>query len=283
MLARTTFGATDVAWQDNRCAGVRWRTLSSGDVEIEGEGVVVAPAATWPKAVDQWRPIILSASKKHGVPAHIIAGIMAFESAGKQNASSFCCYGLMALMPSTAALVAKRQGLPAPTKEQLLSDPALNVDLGTALLAELMRQYKGELPPVAVGYNAGRLRCGSGCEKAKNPDTGKFECIGPCPPNPWNWIMDCARFKGVLSTSNYPTRVVGFANYALRNGYPLQPAPPGPPEPPAPEPIASSWFLPFAGGVVLGFVAIRLVTDLAQAQVRGGGRAIARARPRTTG
>jgi hypothetical protein len=255
MLARTTLGATEIPWQDNRCAGVRWRTLSSGEVEIEGKGIVTATSREWPKAVDQWRPMILAASQKYGVPAHIIAGIMAFESAGKQNAASFCCYGLMALLPSTAALIAKKEGVPAPTKEDLLSNPGLNLSLGTRLLADLMQQYKGELPAVAVGYNAGRLRCGAGCEKQKDPDTGKYKCVGPCPANEWNWVMDCARDgRGNLNTSNYPTRVVGYANYALKNGYPLSAAPGPQPGPPEPLIVRHFWGFAILGVAVGAFI-----------------------------
>jgi peptidoglycan lytic transglycosylase len=62
--------------------------------------------------------------------------------------------GLLQLMPETAARVAPDLGLAAPAPEALY-EPALNVRLGTALLANLVHEFDGRLPLAIGGYNAG--------------------------------------------------------------------------------------------------------------------------------
>ena len=65
--------------------------------------------------------------------------------------------GLMQLMPGTARDVAKRQGMPY-KRDRLKTDPEYNVRLGSAHLKELMDEFDGYIPFVAVAYNAGPRR-----------------------------------------------------------------------------------------------------------------------------
>ncbi len=62
--------------------------------------------------------------------------------------------GLMQLMPATATQVARKLGLPA-SLPALTTDPAYNIRLGTAYLAELMDHFGGCVPFAVAGYNAG--------------------------------------------------------------------------------------------------------------------------------
>lgn len=181
------------AWVDSGCgAGPRARWLPDGSIEIEGEGV---PLRALPKAVLQWKAEIQAASAKHGVPPQWIAGEMAAESGGLQSAHSYCCYGLMGLLPSTASSEAGR----TVTASQLLGDPALNVDLGTKLLASLFTKYGGNPIKVPGAYNAGSPKCGAGkCGES----------------NRWNLVADCVDGKAV----DYSSRVIGFSNSALLAG-----------------------------------------------------------------
>ena len=50
----------------------------------------------------------------------------------------------MQLMPATAAAVAARQGVPAPSPEELF-DPALSLQLGAAELGRLMVAFNGRI------------------------------------------------------------------------------------------------------------------------------------------
>ena len=60
----------------------------------------------------------------------------------------------MQLMPDTARITARRAGLPAPTRSQLMQ-PAINIPLGSTYLADLVARFDGE-PALATGsYNAG--------------------------------------------------------------------------------------------------------------------------------
>src|SRR5262249_37923361 len=52
--------------------------------------------------------------------------------------------GLVQLLPSTAALVARASGEPAP-KDDALRDPALNLRLGARLLADLVARNEGRV------------------------------------------------------------------------------------------------------------------------------------------
>jgi soluble lytic murein transglycosylase len=62
--------------------------------------------------------------------------------------------GLMQLMPGTAAMQARRLGVPY-SLSRLTEDPAYNILLGNDHIALLMRQYGGNAVLVAAAYNAG--------------------------------------------------------------------------------------------------------------------------------
>lgn len=62
--------------------------------------------------------------------------------------------GLMQVMPGTAQLMADKLGLPYQAG-RLTSDPAYNVRMGTAYLAQLVEEFGPSVALVASGYNAG--------------------------------------------------------------------------------------------------------------------------------
>jgi soluble lytic murein transglycosylase len=62
--------------------------------------------------------------------------------------------GLMQMLPTTAAEVAKDQGIKY-SEAKLASDPAYNATLGAAYLKELVDQFGPSVALVASGYNAG--------------------------------------------------------------------------------------------------------------------------------
>ncbi len=65
--------------------------------------------------------------------------------------------GLMQLMPGTARLVARQYRLPY-VQSKLKGDPAYNVKLGAAHLADLVSDYNGSYVLTLVAYNAGPRR-----------------------------------------------------------------------------------------------------------------------------
>ena len=62
--------------------------------------------------------------------------------------------GLMQLLPSTAARVASRIGMPTPADEKLF-DPEVNLTLGTHHLKELLQRYSNNWFKAIAAYNAG--------------------------------------------------------------------------------------------------------------------------------
>lgn len=181
------------SWFDSGCgAGPRARWLPDGTIEVEGEGV---PVRALPKDVAQWSAQIASSAKKHGVPPQLVAGIMSAESGGQPKVHSFCCYGLMGLLPATANTQAGR----TVAVSELVDDPALNIDLGTKLLGSLFKKYGGNVVRIAAAYNAGSPKCGAG------------KCGAP---NRWNLVADCVSGKAV----DYSGRVVGYLNGAVKAG-----------------------------------------------------------------
>lgn len=89
-----------------------------------------------PAQIRRWEPLILKASRKHGVDPDLIAALMMTESAGNPNAVGHA--GANGLM----------QVLNGPM------DPEANVDRGTEMIAELIKRFRS-LDLALAGYNAG--------------------------------------------------------------------------------------------------------------------------------
>ncbi len=92
---------------------------------------------------------------KNGLdPAWVAAEIRAESIFDPRARSSANARGLMQVLPSTGAAVARRIGLPWGGAESLY-DPETNIVLGTAYLRQLMDKYGGKPYEVIAGYNAG--------------------------------------------------------------------------------------------------------------------------------
>jgi soluble lytic murein transglycosylase len=100
------------------------------------------------------REVLAAAERGKLDPAFVLALIRS-ESAWNVHARSGAdARGLMQLLPSTAAAVAKREGVPWRGAADL-EQPALNIRLGTRYLAERRDRYDGRLWLAAAAYNAG--------------------------------------------------------------------------------------------------------------------------------
>lgn len=108
---------------------------------------------SWPPA---YRELIQAHLPKDAkIDPELVWAIMREESHYQVEArSSVGALGLLQLMPTTAAQLAKETGLSG-FKEEQLFDPAVNIQLGTAYLAQLGARFPGR-PSAAIGsYNAG--------------------------------------------------------------------------------------------------------------------------------
>lgn len=127
-----------------------------------GEEALSEVKIAWlPPVLAPYRPIFEEASHKHGVDADVLAIVALVESSGNPSAVSPAgAVGLMQVMPKTALSIAAERGL-TDVREDRLSDPATNVDLGAWYLARQMETFgagaqedkKVEL--AAAAYNAG--------------------------------------------------------------------------------------------------------------------------------
>ena len=89
--------------------------------------------------------LIHKAAMRHDVSPSLISAVAWQESRFRSDAvSPKGALGMMQLMPATAALLHVNA-----------NDPAANVDGGTALLAQLLRRFDGDIVRSLAAYNAG--------------------------------------------------------------------------------------------------------------------------------
>lgn len=106
-------------------------------------------------------------ARRRGLEAATIFGVIRTESAFLVDARSGAgARGLMQLMPATAAETAKRIDLRYQGPSQL-SDPHINIMLGSAYLQGMLQRFDNNLALAAAAYNAGPHRA-----RAWRPATG---------------------------------------------------------------------------------------------------------------
>lgn len=121
--------------------------------------LTLARAAYWddldlrfPRAYDA---LVEAAALEHGLPPDWLYAVIRQESAFDPDIASHAgAVGLMQLMPPTAREVAQKTGRPEPERLDLI-DPALNVALGSAYLAQMQRRFQGHPMVASAAYNAG--------------------------------------------------------------------------------------------------------------------------------
>ena len=104
-----------------------------------------------------WRAELESAARRTGVPPWVLAGLVRQESAWRPNARSAAgALGLTQVLPETARELAR--SLPGLLPARDLLDPATNLTLGAALLAQWRRSFDGSWTAALANYNAGEKR-----------------------------------------------------------------------------------------------------------------------------
>ncbi len=97
-------------------------------------------------------------AEQAGIPPAWAYAILRAESAWMSDARSGAdARGLMQLLPSTAALVAKRNGLSWAGAASLY-DPIVNIALGTRYLAQMAQRFQNSTWLASAAYNAGPNR-----------------------------------------------------------------------------------------------------------------------------
>jgi soluble lytic murein transglycosylase len=114
-----------------------------------------APREIWALAYPRpYDDAVRAAAGEFGVDPHLIWAVMRQESRFRPTAGSGAgARGLMQLMPETQAAVAESLGMHlAPS---MVYDPATNIRLGSAYLAEMLRQFGGDVEHALAAYNGG--------------------------------------------------------------------------------------------------------------------------------
>ncbi|MDB5426588.1 MAG: transglycosylase [Phenylobacterium sp.] len=102
--------------------------------------------------------------------------------------------GMMQLMPSTAAILARRIGISySPGK---LDEPDYNMRLGSTYLGQLVTQFSGSYVMAAAGYNAGPGRPTQWTSFCGDPRGGSTDPVD---------FIECIPFS---ETRNYVMRVM---------------------------------------------------------------------------
>lgn len=97
-------------------------------------------------------------SENNGLEPYLILAIIRQESAFDSRIISRAgAIGLMQLMPRTAKMVSKKLNVKK-FKKDMLSIPDINISLGTRYLADILKEYDGNLVLALASYNAGEKR-----------------------------------------------------------------------------------------------------------------------------
>lgn len=206
----------------SKCPGaIRWRTLSNGQIEVEGVGVPRAPTTGYhadgkfvTEVWNKWKPEILAAASASGIPATWILAVMIVESRGKNYApNSAGAGGLMALMVPAATIGLNKLGYNRKATSADVADPATNVMAGAGYMRYNADLFGWELPIVADAHNAGAPKC-SPTTRCKDNIDGGWNFDGTTAQNSMGMVEDCTQGR----SSAYAMRTVQINNSAIDLG-----------------------------------------------------------------
>ena len=159
--------------------------------------------------------LIRTYAAQHALDPYLLAALIAQESTFVADIRSPAnAVGLMQLIPSTARRYAR--ALKLPYSAAMLRNPDLNMRMGTAYLADLMKQF-GDVHLALASYNAGEGRVRSWL--AERPGMDRAEFIDDIPfPETQNYV------KRILGTAEDYRRLYGDGALAATRTIPTKPA-----------------------------------------------------------
>lgn len=129
-------------------------------------------------------------------PSEVILGLSRQESEFNPRAySSAGARGIMQLLPTTAEITAKKEGLRY-SRSALLTDADYNITLGAAHLSHLLTRFNGSYAMTFAAYNAGSLRVDQWIERYGDPRADGVD--------PVDWVEQIP----FAETRNYVQRVL---------------------------------------------------------------------------
>jgi soluble lytic murein transglycosylase len=134
------------------------RILRRHFASLAATGHPTIPRAFWEMLYPfGWRGEVTEAASRAGIDPFLVAAVVREESNYHPRAvSRVGARGLMQLMPATAQPMADVRGWPF-NGGDLLDEPGANIQLGTAFLAGLLREF-GDPRLAVAAYNAGPRR-----------------------------------------------------------------------------------------------------------------------------
>jgi Rod binding domain-containing protein len=124
----------------------RMNEIKAYNTETSSDSTKVKPSEGAINRINQYDKNIDDASESYGVDKNLIKSIIMTESAGNYKAvSSAKAKGLMQLMDSTATDMGVKN----------VFNPKENIEGGTKYIAQMLRQYDGDLKLALAAYNAG--------------------------------------------------------------------------------------------------------------------------------
>jgi soluble lytic murein transglycosylase len=137
---------------------IRWAILGVVGALALATFLFLRGPAFWQRAYYplHYQQDIAQSSARHRVSPYLVAAIINAESGWRpQTRSAAGAVGLMQVLPSTASDLARRGSVDA-TRYPVakLSDPAVNIEYGTAYVRFLVGRYH-EIETALAAYNAG--------------------------------------------------------------------------------------------------------------------------------
>jgi soluble lytic murein transglycosylase len=167
-----------LAWSE----GLGLRGYGSASVRLGWQAALLAPGDTRVlRAIFPWpnRAAVEAEAQEFGVDALLLAALVRQESVFDVEALSPAgARGLVQLLPSTASLMAR--GLDVTFYPEWITVPDLNLHLGAAHLAELLRRF-GRVDAAIAAYNAGPTPVRRWLERAGAADPDRFIELIPYP------------------------------------------------------------------------------------------------------
>lgn len=162
--------------------GLSLRGYGSAAVRLGWQAALLAPGDVRVlRAIFPWpnRAAVEAEAQEFGVDALLLAALVRQESVFDVEALSPAgARGLAQLLPSTAALMAR--GLDVAFFPDWITVPDLNLHLGAAHLAELIRRF-GRVDAAIAAYNAGPVPVRRWLERAGAADPDRFIELIPYP------------------------------------------------------------------------------------------------------
>jgi soluble lytic murein transglycosylase len=138
-------------------------------------------SAIWGSDRRRVEAAIVREARRNGLDPLLVAAVIQVESRFDPFAvSGVGACGLMQLMPPTAQWLREKQtddsDSPEVMKKSHLFNPVLNIELGTAYLAQLMSRFDGDMNMALIAYNAG-----PGTAHSLTPNSKSFKRLAVYP------------------------------------------------------------------------------------------------------